>query len=92
MPGKLKVVPGDGVISDVCVVVFWFGVNFFFQTLQRKYLHPVCELLISDTEQSLHGCVTTDADHTLIFFSTPPLKINFALFFRSVRGRGRLLF
>lgn len=34
MPGNLEVVPGDGVISDVCVV-FWFGVNFFFFKLCR---------------------------------------------------------
>lgn len=52
MLGNLEVVPGDAVISDMCGGVFWFGF-FFFQTLQRKYLHPVCELVISDTEQLL---------------------------------------
>lgn len=86
MLGSLEVVPGDAVISDMCVVVFWFGVGwvfffllvFFLQTLQRKYLHPVRELVISDTEQLLHGRVTTDAVHTLFFFffntSPPPPK------------------
>lgn len=46
-------------------------------------MHPVRELVISDTEQLLHGRVTTDAVHTLIFFQHLPSspKINFALFF-----------
>lgn len=35
MLGDLEVVLGDAVISDMCVVVFWFV--FFFQALQRKY-------------------------------------------------------
>lgn len=53
MLGSVEVVPGDAVIR---AVVFWFGVCvFFFQTLQRKSVHPVCELVLSDTEQCSMG-------------------------------------
>lgn len=95
MLGDLEVVPGDAAISTMCAGVFWFGVwAFFAQTLQRKYSHPVAELLVSATQQSLHGRVTADAVHTLIFFqhlpSSPQNK--FCSVFCGVGGRGRFLF
>lgn len=57
--GSVEVVPGDAVIKTCVCVLLCFGLGFafffFFQALQRKSVHPVCELVLSDTEHCSMG-------------------------------------
>lgn len=55
MLGSVEVVPGDAVIRTCVVLCFGLGFAFFCQTVQRKSVHPVCELVLSDTEQCSMG-------------------------------------
>lgn len=52
--GSVEVVPGDAVIKTCVLLCFGLGFASFFR-LQRKSVHPVCELVLSDTEQCSMG-------------------------------------